>query len=897
MSAEEPRRGARGRRRFLVPEVIQTSGMDCGPAALKALLEGFHVPVSYGRLREACHTDVDGTSIDTIEEIAKQLGVDARQVVLPVDHVLLASPRSAPAIVVTRTPAGAAHFVLLWRTSGPYVQIMDPARGRLWVSRTAFVEQLFVHSMNVPAKAWREWAGTEPFLTPLTNRLRSAGIPASEIDRHLGTATSDESALGLAALDAATRMVASIKASGGFDRRTARSAIDSLVTAARNDSATIPDQYWSALPMPGAESVRLRGAVLIRADGLTTDPGSVQTASADLTAALREPPARPLHHVFQALRQDGLVGPAIALCAIGIAAAGVVLEALLLRSVLDVSTLLVRPEQALAAGLVLAAFAVALLGIEVALASAERRAGSHLEARLRMAFFEKIPRLADLYFQSRPISDMLERSHSLHGLRTLPPVAVRFLRVAAELAITTAAIAWLDPAIAGLAVVAAVAAAGIPLVANGGISNIDLKVRTHVGALTRFHLDALLGRTALEAHAAERTIEREHDRLLAEWVRAALALQRRSTMVEGIQMTIGFGIAAWLLFSHAGAATSGGTLLLMAYWVLNLPALGYELALTAREYPAHRSTLLRLLEPLGAPDSSTHALQSMEPSAPQAAPSTGIGLELRSVSVSVAGHQILQQIDLDLTPGTHVAIVGPSGAGKSTLIGLLLGWHRAEAGEVLIDGFTLSENMMPRLRASTAWVDPTIQLWNRSLLENLTFGASGNLESSTPVLEAAGLLPVLTKLQEGLATQLGENGALLSAGEGQRVRLGRAMVKQDARLVLLDEPFLGLERDRRRALLAQARQRWSGRTLLYVTHDVSETRAFDRVLVLDHGRIAEEGHPHQLAQMPSSRYRRLLQAQEAAYGRLTSGVEWRRLRLDGGRIVQDHGVSSLEQRA
>ena len=92
------------RRRWLVPEVVQTSAMDCGPAVLKALFEGFGIAVSYGRLREACQTDVDGTSIDTLEEVAKQLGVDAEQVMVPFEH-LLADERSLPAIAVVRLPS------------------------------------------------------------------------------------------------------------------------------------------------------------------------------------------------------------------------------------------------------------------------------------------------------------------------------------------------------------------------------------------------------------------------------------------------------------------------------------------------------------------------------------------------------------------------------------------------------------------------------------------------------------------------------------------------------------------------------------------------------------------------------------------------------------------------
>src|ERR671932_1709584 len=89
-------------RRLLVPEVVQTSAMDCGPAALKCLLDGYGIPVSYGRLREACQTDVDGTSIDVLEEAAVQLGLEAEQVMVPVDHLLLPEPAALPAIVVVR---------------------------------------------------------------------------------------------------------------------------------------------------------------------------------------------------------------------------------------------------------------------------------------------------------------------------------------------------------------------------------------------------------------------------------------------------------------------------------------------------------------------------------------------------------------------------------------------------------------------------------------------------------------------------------------------------------------------------------------------------------------------------------------------------------------------------
>src|SRR5271170_3322209 len=94
------------KRRYLIPEVVQTSAMDCGPAALKALFGGFNTHLSYGRLREACQTDVDGTSIDTIEAIAGQLGMASTQSMLPADLLLLERSACLPAIVVVTVADG-----------------------------------------------------------------------------------------------------------------------------------------------------------------------------------------------------------------------------------------------------------------------------------------------------------------------------------------------------------------------------------------------------------------------------------------------------------------------------------------------------------------------------------------------------------------------------------------------------------------------------------------------------------------------------------------------------------------------------------------------------------------------------------------------------------------------
>jgi ATP-binding cassette subfamily B protein len=335
----------------------------------------------------------------------------------------------------------------------------------------------------------------------------------------------------------------------------------------------------------------------------------------------------------------------------------------------------------------------------------------------------------------------------------------------------------------------------------------------------------------------------------------------------------------------------GGDALLLVYWALNLPLLGQEIAQIVQQYPSHRNRTLRLLEPLGAREEH-HGVQAEPVSASEQvndaaaiASAPGVAIALTDVAVRVAGHTILEAINLEIAAGSHVAIVGPSGAGKSSLAGLLLGWHRPAAGQVLIDGELLDGRRLDRLRQDTAWVDPAVQLWNRSFIDNLRYGAPAESQySPLGVLEQADLRAIVEQFPDGLQARLGEGGALVSGGEGQRIRLGRAMFRPEARLVILDEPFRGLDRQQRHALLGRTRALWRDATLLCITHDISETQAFERVLVVEDGHVVEDDDPATLSARPGSRYRALLQAEHAVREGLWSSAIWRQVRLEAGRL-------------
>jgi len=311
-------------RRWLVPEVVQTSATDCGPAALKCLLEGFGIPVSYGRLREACQTDVDGTSIDTMEEIAVQLGLEAEQIMVPPDYLLLEETKALPAIAVVELPTGMTHFILVWRKHGPLVQTMDPAAGRRWLTRERLLSSLHVHTQLAPLHVWREWATSEKFLKPLHRKLSDLGCSNSQASRLTERAAAANGWRPLATLEASVRTVEALVLSRSLSRG---SEASNLVNRLFEDSqatdrakSAIPLHFWSVEEAPlaedGTEQIYFRGAVLVHATRrreeaqpkVTTVPAQEESSAAvspEIAAALQQPQTEPYVELFRLLKADG----------------------------------------------------------------------------------------------------------------------------------------------------------------------------------------------------------------------------------------------------------------------------------------------------------------------------------------------------------------------------------------------------------------------------------------------------------------------------------------------------------------------------------------------------------------------------------------------------------------
>jgi len=961
---------SRSSRRTVIPEVIQISATDCGPAAIKSVFAGMGVELNYRVLREACQTDVDGTSIITLEEVSSQLGLDAEQVMIPMDHVFLPEAHALPAIIVTLTAGGRPHFVVLWRRIGSYVQVMDPAAGRHWARVETVASTFYQHTTSVPAAAWREWASSAEAVATLERRLRDLG--AASAPALIAKALEDPGHQSIAMLDAAARAVEAVVRAGAVGRgRTAAGLVQSMIAKAESGEVPIPESYWSVRPNPEVDGeLLLIGAVLLRFRGWRADAtrgdgaaGAAEKAApamtAELATALTSAQVSPARTLLRLLAQDPWSIPLLIVAGLVLATFGRILQALMLRAVLDLGRDLGTVEQRATGMLVLAGVAVALLLIQVPISLGLLGIGRRLEVRLRKAYFEKLPKTEDRYFQSRLASDMASRCHNIQAMRTLPALVAQGLTISLEVLSTAAALMWAAPGAWTIAVGLTGATLLLPLFAQGLFFEPDMRVQTHAGALSGFILNALQGLTPIRIHGSERSLRRGQEALLVEWTKARYWLQGLSVSFEGVLMVVSYGLVVLLVHSYLETNERASLVLLVVFWALRFPILGQRLLVLTRTFPSAMNRVRRLLDIIGEIEPTPARVEDIEPEpsrigniepapsrigniepapsrvvepepsrignteptpareVPAAAlelrsppareapddhdagrPASGVAITMERVRVKGGGHTILDKVSLNIAAGEHVALVGVSGAGKSTLVGLLLGWLRPARGEIRVDGEPLDQPAIERLRRETAWVDPAVSIWNQSLLDNLRYGNdAAHGWSLDATLKGAEMLDILEALPAGLQTSLGEGGGLVSGGQGQRVRLARAMLRSGVRLAILDEPFRGLDRERRARLLAESRRLWANVTLLCVTHDVSQTQEFDRVLVIEGGRIIENDSPKALLAAQTSRYAELVRADLENHKLLWASGTWRHWWLADGRLVEKSAEKSAEKPA
>ena len=201
----------------------------------------------------------------------------------------------------------------------------------------------------------------------------------------------------------------------------------------------------------------------------------------------------------------------------------------------------------------------------------------------------------------------------------------------------------------------------------------------------------------------------------------------------------------------------------------------------------------------------------------------------------------LQGISLRVAPGETVALVGPSGAGKTTLFSLLLRFYDPQGGRILVDGVPVNRVDIPALRSRMALVPQDVALFADTVLENIRYGSPGASEEDVVrAAVAAQADGFIRALPEGYATRLGERGVTLSGGQRQRIAIARAVLR-NAPILLLDEATSALDAESERDVQAALEGVMRGRTTLVIAHRLATIQKADRIVVLDGGRIVEEG--------------------------------------------------------
>jgi ABC-type bacteriocin/lantibiotic exporter with double-glycine peptidase domain len=902
-------------RKWFAKEVVQTSNMDCGVAGLKCILDSFDIQSNYEYLRDACKTDVNGTSIDRMEDVLNDIGFDCYQVVVPKEHVGFSANNLLPAIAVVNIGQNITHFVVIWRQVGPWLQIVDPAQGRYWIRAKHFINnQLYIYRGHLETGQWEHCFGSWDrhwFLdqvrtklgideTAFTNAMTNSKTqwqPGAKVDAVLRFITyladQDKKFKGKAAQALLVELMQSLDAHG--DPEEWYKIIPQTFWTCR----TPDDWYIKSMEQGGEtapESVFFSGAVLLKivpTDHLptrshqkqqeTADPEGLKDgpADAEIRQALSIPTKSPMNSLFDFVKTIGKFSPSVVLLSAFIVSVTITLQAVAFKLLFEFDNLIgpgtLRMQIALVIFFIIAGIAVLDIPLQLTVQKLSRR----LEDQFRIAFYEKLPLLKDEYFSSRLLSDLIERSHSVAAIENIPTIAVALIQSLTRMILIFAGLIYLSPSSAPWLILFIAVCLAFPLLAQKILSQKDMATRTLAGTLTRHYSNALLGLFSVKVHSGENTIVSQQQESLTRWAKASNN-QRKSTLaLSFMQDVLTYSIAAALIVHTVNVQSLTALNILYVYWLLQMPTQAESLFMVIQQYPMVRNIILRLQEPLcSAEDEVEEAEGHISDEC-----NKGIHLQCKNASFSVEGEQVLRNVNLDIPASTHIAIVGASGAGKSTFISSLLGFAKLESGEVLINDKPLTPALVADVRRQSTWLDPQVYLFKNSIIDNVTYG-SGHTGHMGEVLDEANLWPLIEGLPDSIHTDCGEAGSQLSGGEGQRIRLARALNKPDVTLALLDEPFRGLDKPTRQKLMTTVRKKWEHITLVCVIHDVSEAMQFDHVAVFEDGKVAEQGDPKELMKNKEGALQRLLDHETAVASEWLNNENWRRVSVAEGKIKE-----------
>jgi ATP-binding cassette subfamily C protein CydD len=535
----------------------------------------------------------------------------------------------------------------------------------------------------------------------------------------------------------------------------------------------------------------------------------------------------------------------------------VIAQAFFLSQIIHALFIEARPRESLAAAF--ASFAAAVL-VRAALAWLKEisafSAGEKVRSQVRLRLLERITARGPAFTRGERTGALTSVwMEQIEGLQDFYALYLPQLALVVLLPLTIAAAVFpLSWAAAGLLLATAPLIPVFTILVGMGAENISQRHFQALARMSAHFLDVLQGLATLKLFGrsreeAERIAQRSDD--FRRRTMSVLRVAFVSSAVLEFFASLSIALAAvYLGMSHLGYFSFGtyGRPLTLADGLFFL-LLAPEFFLPLRDLGAHYHVRAQAL---AAADSIRMLLDAPLPGltggAIRPADARGIRIQCRGLHLAYddGRRPALMGVSLDLPPGRYTVLVGGSGAGKSTILSLMLGFIRPDQGEILVNGVPLNEIDPAWWRRQISWIGQDPVLFHGTLRDNLRMGRPDADEAEiAAAARAAGVLSFADRLPRGLDTPVGEQGVRLSRGEAQRVAVGRVFLK-NAPVLLLDEPFSGLDADTERLVHAAIESYRSGRTVVTVTHRLADTHRADCIVVLEDGRVVESGGPGEL---------------------------------------------------